>query len=116
MTAIENRLGELEIQEKMIRGSLAQRQGKISSLLAALQRMGRNPPPVIVTKREDALDMVRSAMLLAAAFPGMRAQAMELADQLSQFLRIIDESRAQAEKEKAENARTERVENQNSRV
>ncbi len=69
LTGIENRLGELEIQEKMIRGSLAQRQGQISSLLAALQRMGRNPPPVIVTKRQDALEMVRSAMLLAAAFP-----------------------------------------------
>jgi murein hydrolase activator len=105
LTVVENRLGELDIQEKMIRGSLAQRQGQISTLLAALQRMGRNPPPVIVTKRKDALEMVRSAMLLAAAFPGMRTQALELADQLSQLMRVVDESRAQAEKEKAENTR-----------
>ncbi|MBY0224382.1 MAG: peptidoglycan DD-metalloendopeptidase family protein [Hyphomicrobium sp.] len=105
LTVIENRLGELEIQEKMIRGSLAQRQGQISTLLAALQRMGRNPPPVIVTKRKDALEMVRSAMLLASAFPGMRTQALELADQLSQLMRVVDESRAKAETEKAENAR-----------
>jgi septal ring factor EnvC (AmiA/AmiB activator) len=102
---VENRLGELEIQEKMIRGSLAQRQGQISTLLAALQRMGRNPPPVIVTKRKDALEMVRSAMLLASAFPGMRTQALELADQLSQLMRVVDESRTKAETEKAENAR-----------
>lgn len=105
LTVVENRLGELEIQEKMIRGSLAQRQGQISNLLAALQRMGRNPPPVIVTKRKDALEMVRSAMLLASAFPGMRTQALELADQLSQLMRVVDESRTQAEKEKAENTR-----------
>jgi septal ring factor EnvC (AmiA/AmiB activator) len=105
LTVIENRLGELEIQEKMIRGSLAQRQGQISTLLAALQRMGRNPPPVIVTKRKDALEMVRSAMLLASAFPGMRTQALELADQLSQLMRVVDESRAKAETEKAENTR-----------
>ncbi len=105
LTVVENRLGELEIQEKMIRGSLVQRQGQISTLLAALQRMGRNPPPVIVTKRKDALEMVRSAMLLAAAFPGMRTQALELADQLSQLMRVVDESRAKAETEKAENAR-----------
>jgi septal ring factor EnvC (AmiA/AmiB activator) len=105
LTVVENRLGELEIQEKMIRGSLAQRQGQISTLLAALQRMGRNPPPVIVTKRKDALEMVRSAMLLASAFPGMRTQALELADQLSQLMRVVDESRAKAETEKAENAR-----------
>lgn len=105
LTVVENRMGELDIQEKMIRGSLAQRQGQISTLLAALQRMGRNPPPVIVTKRKDALEMVRSAMLLAAAFPGMRTQALELADQLSQLMRVVDESRAQVEKEKSENAR-----------
>jgi septal ring factor EnvC (AmiA/AmiB activator) len=105
LTNYEARLGELEIQEKMIRGSLVQRQGQISTLLAALQRMGRNPPPVIVTKREDALEMVRSAMLLASAFPGMRTQALELADQLSQLMRVVDESRTQTEKEQAENKR-----------
>jgi murein hydrolase activator len=105
LSQVEARLGELDAQEKMIRGSLAQRHGQISTLLAALQRMGRNPPPVIVTKREDALRMVRSAMLLAAAFPGMRTQALELADQLSQLMRVVEESRIEAEKEKAENAR-----------
>lgn len=105
LSQVEARLGELDAQEKLIRGSLAQRQGQISTLLAALQRMGRNPPPVIVTKREDALRMVRSAMLLAAAFPGMRTQALELADQLSQLMRVVEESRTQAEREKAENAR-----------
>jgi septal ring factor EnvC (AmiA/AmiB activator) len=105
LTAIENRLGELEVQENMIRGSLGQRREQISNLLAALQRMGRNPPPVIVTKREDALEMVRSAMLLAAAFPGMRTQALELADQLSQLMRVVDENRSQVAKEKAETAR-----------
>ena len=105
LSVVEARLGELDIQEQMIRGSLAQRHGQISTLLAALQRMGRNPPPVIVTKREDALEMVRSAMLLASAFPGMRTQALELADQLSQLMRVVDESRTQAEKEKTENTR-----------
>ncbi len=105
LSVVEARLGELDIQEKMIRGSLAQRHGQISTLLAALQRMGRNPPPVIVTKREDALEMVRSAMLLASAFPGMRTQALELADQLSQLMRVVEESRTEAEKEKAENKR-----------
>jgi septal ring factor EnvC (AmiA/AmiB activator) len=105
LTGIENRLGELEVQEKMIRGSLGQRREQISNLLAALQRMGRNPPPVIVTKREDALEMVRSAMLLASAFPGMRTQALELADQLSQLMRVVDENRSQVAKEKAETAR-----------
>lgn len=105
LTVVEARLSELEIQEKMVRGSLVQRHGQISTLLAALQRMGRNPPPVIVTKREDALQMVRSAMLLAEAFPGMRTQALELADKLSQLMRIVEDRRTELEKEKTENAR-----------
>lgn len=69
LTAIEGRLTELDSQEKLLRGSLAQRRGQIAKLLAALQRMGRNPPPVIITRREDALQMVRSAMLIATTFP-----------------------------------------------
>ena len=105
LSQVEARLGELDAQEKLIQGSLAQRHGQISTLLAALQRMGRNPPPVIVTKREDALQMVRSAMLLAAAFPGMRTQALELAEQLNQLMRVVEESRTQADKERTENAR-----------
>ncbi len=69
MTSIEGRLSELEAQEKLVRGSLGQRHGQIATLLGALQRMGRNPPPVLITRREDALKMVRSAMLLSSAFP-----------------------------------------------
>ena len=72
MTSIEGRLSELEEQEKVVRGSLERRHGQIAALLAALQRIGRNPPPVLVTRREDALKMVRSAMLLSSAFPDLR--------------------------------------------
>ena len=46
LTAMEDRLGGLEEQEKLLRGSLNQRHGQIAKLLAALQRMGRNPPPI----------------------------------------------------------------------
>jgi septal ring factor EnvC (AmiA/AmiB activator) len=57
LNLIESRLGDLEAQEKQLRGSLAQRQGSISSLLAAMQRMGRNPPPVMVTLGGEALSL-----------------------------------------------------------
>lgn len=71
LTTIETRLGELEEQERILKGSLNQRNNQIAKLLSALQRMGRNPPPVLITQREDALEMVRSAMLLSAAFPNL---------------------------------------------
>jgi septal ring factor EnvC (AmiA/AmiB activator) len=105
LTAIEGRLSELDSQEKLLRGSLAQRRGQIARLLAALQRMGRNPPPVIITRREDALQMVRSAMLIATTFPEMRTQALALASKLNDLVRIMSDIRAEGDKLKAETAR-----------
>lgn len=105
MTAMEARLGELDAQEKLVRGSLERRHGSIAKLLSALQRMGRNPPPVMVTRREDALQMVRSAMLLAAAFPELRSQALELAGRLNELARIMGEIRTEGENLRAETTR-----------
>lgn len=111
MTAIEGRLSELEEQERIVRGSLAQRHGQIAALLSALQRMGRNPPPVLVTRREDALKMVRSAMLLASAFPDLRDQALSLGTQLADLQRVMgnirtEGARLQAETDRLNEART----------
>ena len=105
LSTIEARLSELEAQEKLVRGSLAQRHDSIAHLLAAIQRMGRNPPPVLITKREDALRMVRSAMLLASAFPELRGQAVALADRLNELARIMGEAKSESDKLKAETAR-----------
>jgi len=102
---IEGKLGELDVRERQLRGTLAQRHGAISALLAALQRMGRNPPPVMITRREDALTMVRSAMLLSSAFPELRAQAEGLAKELSDLSQVIKSGRAEREKLTAEKAR-----------
>jgi septal ring factor EnvC (AmiA/AmiB activator) len=111
MTAIEGRLSDLEEQERIVRGSLAQRHGEIAALLGALQKMGRNPPPVLVTRREDALKMVRSAMLLASAFPDLRDQAVALGTQLADLERVMgnirtEGARLQAETDRLNEART----------
>lgn len=105
MSSIEQRLGELEAQEKLLRGSLNQRHGQIATLLSALLRMGRNPPPVMITQREDALKMVRSAMLLAAAFPELRGQALQLVDRLNELVRVMTDARAEGDRLKAETQR-----------
>ena len=105
LTSIEGRLSELESQEKLVRGSLMQRHGQISQLLAALQRMGRNPPPVLITKREDALQMVRSAMLLSSAFPELKNQALSLSERLEDLVRVMADIRSEGERLKSETAR-----------
>jgi septal ring factor EnvC (AmiA/AmiB activator) len=105
MSLIESRRGDLEAQEKAVRGSLAQRHDQIAKLLAAMQLMGRNPPPVVVTQREDALAMVRSAMLLAKAFPELKGQAEELTGKLSDLVRVMNEIRVEGERLRMEKER-----------
>lgn len=107
LSAIEGQLAELEAKEKVARASLNQSHDKIAKLLAALQRMGRNPPPVMITRREDALEMVRSAKLLAATLPEMRTQALALAERLNDLVRVMTEIRVQADKLRTETARHE---------
>ena len=105
MSLMEARLGELDAQEKLIRGSLAARHDKIAKLFSAMQRMGRNPPPVIVTQRDDALQMVRSAMLLARAFPELKTQAEDLSRRLQDLVRVTTDIRSESDRLKAETQR-----------
>jgi septal ring factor EnvC (AmiA/AmiB activator) len=67
--------------------------------------MGRNPPPILITQREDALKMVRSAMLLAAAFPELGDQARALAARLNELVGVMTEIRTQGDNLKAEMTR-----------
>jgi len=105
LNLIESKVDQLQAQEKQLRTTLEERHGTISGLLAAMQRMGRNPPPVMITRREDALSMVRSAMLLAAVFPELRGQAVALAEQLKDLSRVMTSIRTEGEKLKAETVR-----------
>ena len=102
LSQLEARLAELDVQESRIRGELNGQYGRIVKLFSAMQRMGRNPPPVIVTRREDALAMVRSAMLLARAFPELKSQADALAGQLNELVRVTTAIRTDSERLKAE--------------
>lgn len=105
MTGIEQRLAGFEAEEQALRASLAKENSKISGILAALQRMGRNPPPVIVTRREDALQMVRSAMLLGIAFPGLRDEAKMLTEKLNKLVAIMTSIREESKNLTAERER-----------
>jgi len=105
LTSIEGRLDELATQENQLRGSLGTRHGQIAKLLSALQRMGRNPPPVLMTRREDALKMVRSAMMISSAFPELKDQALALSERLEDLVRIMTDIRQEGERLRSETAR-----------
>ncbi len=89
--ATRARLEPLDEQEKLFRKSLAERRDVIVEILAALQRIGRQPPPALMVRPEDALQAVRTAITLGAVLPEMREQADALAGDLSDLVRVRKE-------------------------
>ncbi len=85
---IADRLAGLKEQQQEARQSLRARRDVLAEVLGALQRMGLNPPPALFVKPEDALSSVRSAILLGAVVPGLRAETTALLNDLEQLNRI----------------------------
>lgn len=86
--ALERRLETLEGSEGAIRRSLEARRGVLVEVLAALQRMGRRPPPAVLVRPEDMLKAVRTSMLLGAVLPELRAETEALAADLAERLAL----------------------------
>jgi septal ring factor EnvC (AmiA/AmiB activator) len=82
----EARLRPLDTREQQIRSSLDSRRSEIVEVLAALQRAGRRAPPALLVRPEDALQSLRTAMLLGSVVPEMRAQAERLVGDLSELI------------------------------
>jgi septal ring factor EnvC (AmiA/AmiB activator) len=93
LSTSEAELKNLTEQETKIRASLEESRATIAQMLGVMQRMGREPPPVMVTERNDALRMVRSAMILSSFFPGFKAEADRLATRLAELNSVIGKSR-----------------------
>ena len=104
IVATQERLKPLDDNERNIRSSLDGRRAVIGEVLAALQRMGRRPPPALIANPEDALQSVRTAMVLGAVLPEMRHEVEALASDLSELLSVrkkIDIERDQLKAEVA---------------
>ena len=88
IAATEARLKSLDNNELTIRKSLDGRRALIGEVLAALQRIGHRPPPALIASPEDALQSVRTAMLLGAVLPEMRHEMEALASDLGELLNV----------------------------
>ena len=92
LSAAESRLDAAQSREAGARRSLEGRRAVIAQVLAALQRIGRKPPPAVLVSPEDMLHAVRAAMLLGAVVPGLRAETQALAADLA----ALAQARAEA--------------------
>lgn len=86
--ATQARLEPLDENERNIRKSLDGRRAVIGEVLAALQRIGHRPPPALIARPEDALQAVRTAMVLGAVLPEMRHQVEALAADLGELVNV----------------------------
>jgi len=85
---LEQRLQTLGSSETAIRRSLQSRRGVIIEVFAALQRMGRRPPPAVLVRPEDMLEAVRASIMLGAVLPELRQEAEVLATDLAELVRL----------------------------
>jgi murein hydrolase activator len=84
----EARLRPLDFREQQIRNSLDSRRSEMVEVLAALQRAGRRTPPALLVRPEDALQSLRTAMLLGAVVPELRARAEKLTGDLTELVTV----------------------------
>ena len=84
----EARLRPLGAREQQIRGSLDSRRSEVVEVLAALQRAGRRTPPALLVRPEDALQSLRTAILLGSVVPELRGRAEKLADDLTELVTL----------------------------
>jgi septal ring factor EnvC (AmiA/AmiB activator) len=104
IAAGEERIKALDESDRALGKALEKRRAVIGELLAALQRIGRKPPPALMVRPEDALQSVRTAIMLGAVLPEMRAEADGLAAELADLVRVrsaISEERENLAREMA---------------
>jgi septal ring factor EnvC (AmiA/AmiB activator) len=93
--AVETRIGDaearlrpLDARDQQIRSSLDSRRSEVVEVLAALQRAGRRTPPALLVRPEDALQSLRTAILLGSVVPELRARAEILAKDLAELVAL----------------------------
>ena len=90
-----DRLALLGVREADLKESLASRRDVLAEVLAALQRMGRNPPPALLVTPDDAVASIRSALVLGTLVPGLRHEAERMVADLTVLARLRSDTEAE---------------------
>jgi septal ring factor EnvC (AmiA/AmiB activator) len=88
---METRLEQLHAEADALHKSLGERRDVMAEVLMALQRIGRTPPPAILSRPEDALAAIRGSILAGAVLPDIRKQAEKLAADLAGLTKVTAE-------------------------
>lgn len=94
----EDRLRVLVEKKHVVEKAFKDRRREFSTVLAALERMGFNPPPALLVHADDALQSVRSAVLLGSIVPEIRMRTEMLAADLKELEMITKSVRAEGKR------------------
>lgn len=95
---IEDRLKAVDSRQAEFRKVFVQRRKQLGFVLAALQRMARNPPEALIAQPVSPADTVRSAILLRSALPTLERHAQTLRLDLE----VLADARNKAEEQRRE--------------
>ena len=107
LSRLEAELSDLIREEEAIRGRLFGRRAQHARVLSAIERLARRPPATLIAESLPPGDIVRSAILLRAAVPAIRARARRLEYELAALAQTRREKTARREALDAETARFE---------
>ena len=100
VAALEQRIADDEVElerltddQSRLRQELAGKRVELATVLAALQRIGRRPPPALLADSGSATDTVRGAILLNAVLPTLDEGARTLARTVADAARLAAEER-----------------------
>ena len=91
LSRLEAKLPELKKSAAERHRALNDRRQQMTGTLAALERLSRNPPQALLLSNAKPLKIVRSALLLRAALPHLRARAVALRQDLSEITTVRTE-------------------------
>ena len=85
IVASRERMERLAAERVVLRKKLDARKDELSTLLAGLTKLERNPPPALLAAPQDGLKALRAALLFSAAVPALQSQTTALAHDLSRL-------------------------------
>ena len=91
ISALESHLGALEIERGEKQQALSRRRTELTRTLAALQRIGRTPPDLLIFMPASIQEISHARLLLGAVAGQLDARADLLGDQLRELARIGEE-------------------------
>ena len=88
--AVGDKLASLNATADELSRSLERRRAVIADVLAALQRMGSDPPPAILVKPGDMSEAVRAATVMGAVIPELKSEIESVRTDLDALARTRD--------------------------